>query len=167
MAEGDRGERPTIGPLARIDAAYRARKLRLVTHAYCCRLAHLLVDQRSRAALDALERYADELCGVEDLALHHAQAKEALDAIESGSREALLPPRPLRTGHAAFVASGSSIGQRAGRWGTRGWPHWPWGNLGVTQAVPATEMNFGGGCSTSKGHCGPADISASQPTPVG
>jgi hypothetical protein len=49
-------------------------------------------------------------------------------ALWSGSREALPPPRPLRTGHAGFLASGSSIGATClGR--TRS-PPWPWGQPG-------------------------------------
>jgi hypothetical protein len=58
----------------------------------------------------------------------------------SGSEEALLPPRPLRTGHAGFLAPGSSIGQRTRRLGARGCPIGLGTNLGVTTAEPATEM---------------------------
>jgi hypothetical protein len=59
--------------------------------------------------------------------------------VRSGSREALLPPRPLRTARAPFDACSSSIGQRA----LIKHAVVPIGlgvHLSVTTAEPATEM---------------------------
>jgi hypothetical protein len=84
MTEAEWFECQEIGRLVSyVDDVATERKLRLLAHACCCRIAHLLVDQPSRAALDALERYADELCGLEELTLCHSHAKEAVDAIEA------------------------------------------------------------------------------------
>ena len=75
----------------------------------------------------------------------------------SCSEEALLPPRPLRTGHAGFLAPGSSIGQRAHLSRARGCPIGLGANLGVTTAEPATEM-------TSVAAGAPATAVAAVPT---
>jgi hypothetical protein len=98
---------------------------------------------------------------------------------ESGEATPLPAPPPLRTARAPFDACSSSIGQRpcetrAGAappvhdtsYGTRS-PHWPWGRPERYYGSAGYREDFGGGCSTSNGHYGRADISASQPTPVG
>src|SRR5262245_58780119 len=55
----------------------------------------------------------------------------------SGSEEALLPPRPLRTVQADFSAYGSSTGQRAWRHAV---PSPQRGHLDATPTAPATEV---------------------------
>jgi hypothetical protein len=67
----------------------------------------------------------------------------------------LPSPPPLRTARAGFLACRSSIGQRI-RDDTR-WPHWPWGQPGRYYGRAGCRDDFGGGCSTSKGRCDPAD----------
>ena len=58
----------------------------------------------------------------------------------SGSGRPLLAPRPLRTGQAGFLASGSSIGQRPTNQRDAAGPLGLEGNLSVTTAKPAPEM---------------------------
>jgi hypothetical protein len=62
----------------------------------------------------------------------------------------------LRTARAGFLACRSSIGQRI-REDTR-LPHWPWGQPERYCIRAGYRDDVGGGCSTSKGRCGPADI---------
>jgi hypothetical protein len=59
------------------------RKLRLFTLACCHRASHALVDDRSKSALAALERYIEGQLNQGDLVVLHALAKEASDAIEA------------------------------------------------------------------------------------
>lgn len=54
------------------------RKLRLYGCACCRRIAHLLPDERSRAALDVAERFADGAAGREELSTAHKQAVDAI-----------------------------------------------------------------------------------------
>jgi hypothetical protein len=57
------------------------RKLRLFAHAICKRVEPLLVDERSRTALNGLEMYADGQCGIENLESYAALAQDASDTI--------------------------------------------------------------------------------------
>jgi hypothetical protein len=97
----------------------------------------------------------------------------------SGSGGTLLCPRPLRTARAPFDACSSSIGRRPCeiRPGaappahdtpseTRS-PQWPWGRPERYCGRAGYRDVFGGGRSTGKGPCDPADLSASLPAPVG
>src|SRR5262245_18310707 len=84
MTEAEWLDCQAIGRLiSHVEDVATERKLRLLADACCCRIEHLLVDQRSRATLDAVERYADDLCELEELDLYYSQAKEAVDAIEA------------------------------------------------------------------------------------
>jgi hypothetical protein len=83
----------------------------------------------------------------------------------SGKEVASPPPPPLRTARAGFLACRSSIGQRIPK-DTR-LPPWLGGQPGRYYGRADSRDDIGGGCSTGKGRCDPADISATQPTPVG
>jgi hypothetical protein len=67
------------------------RKLRLFTAACCRRVWHLLADERSRQAVEAGERYADGLLGLEELTRAEALAEEAAHAARM---ERSWPPEP-------------------------------------------------------------------------
>src|SRR4051812_34635061 len=65
-----------------------ARKLRLFACACCHRLDHLLVDDRSRQALDISERYADGIATEDELRRAQRALKTAWDEVVAG-REAV------------------------------------------------------------------------------
>jgi hypothetical protein len=107
-------------------------------------------------------------------------ATSATSCRTSGSREALLPPRPLRTVQAPFrcirlkhwttslrdtTRRGSAV--RRHLLDKTRLPHWSWGQPGQYLGSAGYRNDVGGGGRTSKGHYDRADISASPPTPVG
>src|SRR4051794_28306426 len=53
------------------------RKLRLYAVACCQRVGHAFCDERSRAAVEAVERYADGLATLADVEAAHLSAAEA------------------------------------------------------------------------------------------
>jgi len=58
-----------LDPLELLDnlvAKHTSRKLRLLAVACCCRVLHLLTDDRSKLAVEAAEKYADQLVSPED-----------------------------------------------------------------------------------------------------
>lgn len=68
--------------IAYIETEGRERQLRLFSLACCRRIEHLLVDERSRAALVALEDYAEGKLPEAELERYHSLAREAVTEIE-------------------------------------------------------------------------------------
>ncbi|MBY0527112.1 MAG: hypothetical protein K2R98_27200 [Gemmataceae bacterium] len=64
--------------LEHLDGKASVRKLRLHGCACCRRMWHLLSDERSRAAIETSERFADDQCSKEDLAAAHKFAVAAI-----------------------------------------------------------------------------------------
>src|SRR5262249_20796673 len=86
---------------------------------------------------------------------YSTKVRNAAPVCWSGSGDALLRPRPLRTVRAGFLAYGSSIGQRI-RQDTR-LPHGRGAHLDVPAAEPAPAM-------TSVAAVAPAKVVATSPT---
>jgi hypothetical protein len=72
------------------------RKQRLLAVAYCRRVAELLADPSSCAALDVAEKYADRLVGQEELATAETDAARAAMVAFDGSRSTGLDAVMLR-----------------------------------------------------------------------
>lgn len=73
--------------LDHLDTGASERKLRLHGCACCRRMAHLLTDERSRAALETAERFADGLASREELTAAHEAALAAIWATAGADRD--------------------------------------------------------------------------------